>query len=157
MNRNPLRSPRPAADPDAELGATTPTELLLALAELKRTAYARYWSVRRSPQKASSELLARIHAKIEGINAAIELVEHALRGDPDTRIDRPRATVKRCPRCRVRHRINPDAVAPVRRWVRREKPAVDANGTPTEAAATSQPSQPTVRNAPVVDLDDLPF
>lgn len=154
--KNPLRDHRPAADPDAAFGATTPTELLLALAELKRTAYARYWSLRRSPQKPSPETLARVFARIEGINASIELVERALRAEPDLRIERPRATVKRCPRCRVRHRINPDSVAPVRSWVRREKPAVEADGTPVVSATTTdrvESAGPSV----TVDLDELPF
>jgi hypothetical protein len=154
MRKNPLRDPRPASDPDGELGATTPTELLLALAELKRAAYARYWSVRRGPQKAAPAALQLLYARIEGIDASIALVERALRGEPDTRIDRPRATVKRCPRCRVRHRINPDSVAPVRRWVRRERPAVAADGTPVE------PTRETPTDAAAalsITLDDLPF
>jgi hypothetical protein len=153
--KDPLRNPRPAADPDAAFGATTPTELLLALAELKRTAYARYWSLRRSPKKPSPEILARVFARIEGINASIELVERALRAEPDLRIERPRATVKRCPRCRVRHRINPDAVAPVRRWVRREKPVVADDGAPVVGDTTPARVDATVSAS--VELDDLPF
>lgn len=158
--KSPLRSSRPAADPDAAFGATTPTELLLALAELKRTAYARYWSLRRSPQKPPPEMLARIFARIEGISASIELVERALRGEPDLRIDRPRATVKRCPRCRVRHRINPDSVAPVRRWVRRESPTLAADGTPivSDASMPAADGDPQVPARAMIDsLDELPF
>jgi hypothetical protein len=166
MKKDPLRSPRPPIDPDQELGATTPTELLLALGELKRIAYARYWSLRRGTHKASPEHLNRLFARIEGIDASITLVERALRGSPDTRIDVPRATVKRCPRCRARHRINPDAVAPVRRWVRRDRAAITADGLPNDQPATAQPNATapsdttTTSSAPsssVISLDDLPF
>lgn len=166
MKKDPLRSPRPPIDPDQELGATTPTELLLALGELKRIAYARYWSLRRGPHKASPEHLNRLFARIEGIDASITLVERALRGSPDTRIDVPRATVKRCPRCRARHRINPDAVAPVRRWVRRERAVVTADGIPNDQPlnhrhdVTTDGSDATASSTPsssVISLDDLPF